>query len=292
MEENNTSNRNFNTISPSAKSLLLMKGYTKIPYARRAAELIMEPEKYVPDFEKKDMTFWARVLHFENRYWSVDQLMKGLSIRNILELSSGFSFRGLEAVKHKRVKYIDTDLPEIIAIKKEFFKTFIKEPFIQKGDLEVMALNVLDEQRFLETVDHFDKGEIVIINEGLLMYLDFKEKEKLCNIIYGILKERGGYWITADVYLKKKNEKLDLKFDQKTTAFFEEHRIEDNKFESFKEAEAFFKCMGFVIDKEAEMSYSALSTLKYFQENVTANQLDVIQKTGKIQATWRLRIED
>jgi O-methyltransferase involved in polyketide biosynthesis len=292
MGENNISNHNFNSISPSAKSLLLMKGYTDIPYARRASELIMDPEKYVPDFEKKDLTFWARVLHFENRYWSVDQLMADLPIRNILELASGFSFRGLEAIKQKKVHYIDTDLPGIIAIKMDFFKTFIKESQAMKGHLEVLELNALDEQRFHETVDHFKKGKIVIINEGLLMYLDFKEKEKLCNIIHDILKERGGYWITADIYIENKEEKTILTVDPKTSAFYEMHHLEDNKFKSFEQAEAFFKCMGFAIDKEAEVDYSALSTMKYFRENVTANQLTAIQKAGKTRTTWRLRIAD
>jgi hypothetical protein len=72
MDELNITNRNFNTISPSAKSLLLMKGYTNIPFARQTAELLNYPEKYNPDFDKKDMTFWARTLHFESRYWSID----------------------------------------------------------------------------------------------------------------------------------------------------------------------------------------------------------------------------
>ncbi|MDR3609431.1 MAG: hypothetical protein P4L27_02585 [Ignavibacteriaceae bacterium] len=41
--------RNFNTISPSAKSLLLMKGLTNIPFAKEGAEFIMYPEPYSRD---------------------------------------------------------------------------------------------------------------------------------------------------------------------------------------------------------------------------------------------------
>ena len=292
MKQFNFTSRNYSTISPSAVSLLLMKGYTHIPFARRAAELLLYPEKYVPDYEKIDLTFWARMLHFENRYWSVDQLLADLPIKNIMELSSGYSFRGLEATRQKGVHYIDTDLPDVVATKKDIIKMLIKDNYLAEGVLEVIALNALDEQLFQDTVNHFPEGEIVIVNEGLLMYLDFKEKEKLCNIIYKILKERGGYWITADIYLKKKHEQLDLKFDHKTSAFFEEHRIEDNKFNSFTEAEAFFKCMGFAIDKEADLNRSELSSMKYFLKNVTTKQLLKIRKTGKIQTTWRLRIAD
>src|SRR4051812_26501287 len=109
MQTSNSDHRNYNTISPSAKSLLLMKGLTNIPYARRAAELMVDPEKYVPDFSQHESAYWARVVHFEYRYWSIDLLLNELPIKNVLELSSGFSFRGLAAVKQHDLHYIDTD---------------------------------------------------------------------------------------------------------------------------------------------------------------------------------------
>jgi O-methyltransferase involved in polyketide biosynthesis len=156
-------------------------------------------------------------------------------------------------------------------------------------------LNALDDKQFHEIVNNYPDGEIVIVNEGLLMYLDTNEKEKLCGIIHKILKERGGYWITADIYLKNQQEKLNLKFDNKTKEFFEQHRIEDNKednkFECFEEAEVFFKEMGFAIDKEANIERSKLSSLKYFLKSATIKQLLKIRKASKIQATWRLRID-
>jgi O-methyltransferase involved in polyketide biosynthesis len=290
MENTDLPQRNYNSISPSAFSLLMMKGYTNIPFARRTAELIIYPDIFAPDFAKVDMTFWARVLHFENRYWSIDHLLSDLHITNILELASGFSFRGLATVKDKGVLYIDTDLPDVITAKKEYFNVLIEDCKAIEGVLEVLALNALDENEFRDIVSHFPEGEVAIVNEGLLMYLDLTEKEKLCNIIHGILKERGGYWITADIYLKNKQKKLDLKLDQKTKEFFEQHRIEENKFNSFEEAETFFKRMGFKIDKDANLNKSELSSMKYFLKNVTYKQLFKIRMAGKIQKTWRLRI--
>jgi O-methyltransferase involved in polyketide biosynthesis len=286
----NSVNRDFSTISPSAKSLLLMKGYTNIPFARQTAELLSYPTKYVPDFDKKDMTFWARTLHFENRYWSIDQLLSDLPNKSILELSSGYSFRGLETAKQKGFYYIDTDLPEVIATKKDFIAALSNEYFKIEGELELLPLNALDEKQFHEIVNHFPDGEIVIVNEGLLMYLDIIEKKRLCRIIHDILKERGGYWITTDIYIKNKNDKLNLKFDDKTAEFFEQHRTEDNKFESFEEAETFFRQMGFVIDKEANVNHSKISSMKYFLKSTPIKQIFKMRKVGKIQATWRLKI--
>jgi len=155
-----------------------------------------------------------------------------------------------------------------------------------------MPLNALDERQFREIVSRFPAGEIVIVNEGLLMYLDDHEKEKLCSIIHGILKQRGGYWITADIYLKNKHEKLGLEFDDKTREFFEQHQLEDHKFESFEEAKAFFSRMGFVIDKEAVINRSRLSSMKYFLKNTSFRKLFHLHKAGKIQATWRLKVEN
>ena len=94
-----------------------MKGLTTIPFAREAAQLISQGENYTPTYEDKDLLFCLRTAHFEGRYLSINQLLEGLGIKNILELSSGFSFRGLAAVEKEDVYYIDTDLPDLIETK-------------------------------------------------------------------------------------------------------------------------------------------------------------------------------
>ena len=288
-EQENITNRNFNSISPSARSLMLLKGHTNIPYARQTAELLVSPDKYVPDLKSRDLTLWARVLHFENRYMSIDQLIEDLPINNILELSSGFSFRGLEITGKRKVHYVDTDLREVIDIKKAFVSELQKSP-VREGILELISLNVLDENQFRDVGALFNDGEIIILNEGLLMYLDMDEKEKLCRTIHSLLEERGGYWITADVYIKNQQGKLNLTIDDRTKDFFLKHNIEDNKFLSFEEAEKFFNRMGFIIDRKANIKGSKLSSLKFFLKSVTLKQLVRLRKGGRMQETWRLRV--
>jgi O-methyltransferase involved in polyketide biosynthesis len=282
-------NRDFSSISPTAKWLLLVKGYTNIPFAREVAELLEYPNKYIPDFKKRDYTLWASAIHLESRYWSIDQLLKDLTIKNILELSSGYSFRSLEYTIQKGVHYIDTDLPDVIATKKAFINRLEKEKYNTNGELELLPLNVLDEINFKEIIGHFHHGEVVIVNEGLLTYLVKQEKEKLCAIIHDILMERGGYWITADIYLKNKQPKLGFKYDDEIKEFYKQQNTEGNSFESFEEAEMFFKDMGFVIDREARIKYSELSSFKYFMKSLTLRQLFKLKGAGKMQATWRLK---
>jgi O-methyltransferase involved in polyketide biosynthesis len=269
-----------------------MKGCTDIPFARKTAELIKFPDEYAPDFDKKNISFWARTVHFETRYWSIDQLLEDIPARNILELSSGFSFRSLETVKQKEVYYIDTDLPEVIKAKKDFITVLNSDPVGIKGTLELQSLNALNDTEFHEVVKHFPAGEIVIVNEGLLMYLDTAEKEKLCKTIHSILKEHGGYWITADIYLKNTTKRLDIKIGSEETEFFEQHNIEDNKFESFEKAKDFFQRMGFIIDRVANVERSKISSMKYLLKTLTIKQIFRLRKAGKMQVSWRLKLAD
>jgi O-methyltransferase involved in polyketide biosynthesis len=286
----NSFNHDFTTISPSAKSLLLMKGHTNIPFALETAGLIELPARFKPDYQTKDVTFWARTLHFESRYWSIDQLLSDLPVRNILELSSGFSFRGLEMINKTDVHYIDTDLPDVIRLKNDFLSALLNGCSNTIGKLELMPLNALDEMNFKRVTGGFSEGEVVILNEGLLMYLNTSEKERLCSIIREILHERGGYWITADIYVKKKNEKIDLEFDGRTKEFFRQHNIEENKFLSFEEAGAFFSDNGFVIDKEATIDHSKCMSLRYLMKNASPHQMQKMKNTGRISTTWRLKL--
>jgi O-methyltransferase involved in polyketide biosynthesis len=270
--------------------MILCKGHTSIPYAREVAELLVYPDRYVPDFEKRDFTFWASTLGLERRYWSINQLINDLVIKNILELSSGYSFRGLEYTQERGIHYIDTDLPDITATKIEFLKSLKKDELNTNGKLEFLPLNALDKNSFLEIINHFPQGDIAIVNEGLLTYLTKQEKEKLCTIIHDILIERGGYWITADIGLKNKESKLGLTYNDEINKFNKQQFTEDNSFESYKEAEIFFNNMGFVIDKVATIKYSKMSSFKYFKRSLTLRRLFKMRNTGQIFATWRLKV--
>ncbi len=284
--------RDFSAISPSAKSLVLLKGLTSIPFARQTAELVSSPDKYDPDINNKDLAFWKRVVHFEIRYRSIDQLLSPLAISNILELSSGYSFRGLDTVKKTDTHYIDTDLPNIISQKQEFIHALDTDHTNTKGTLQMLPLNALDEKAFNNIVNSFAKGPVVIVNEGLLMYLNNEEKNKLCKTIWDILKQRGGYWITGDVYVKSTLERFDDKSDDGLKELVKEQRIEDNMFESLDAAKAFFENAGFLIDKEAELDFSSISSIKYLVNNATQAQLAEMQTHPKIQASWRLKVND
>jgi O-methyltransferase involved in polyketide biosynthesis len=282
--------KDYSSISPSAKSLLLMKGYTNIPYAKETAALMQGPEIFNLDFDNKDFWFWIRVMHFESRYWSIDQLLKQTDARNILELSSGYSLRGLALCVHnENIHYIDTDLPEVISTKRDMISRLHLDASV-KGRLELLPLNAMDEPAFNAIVQRFDKGPLTIVNEGLLMYLNTEEKQKLCKMIHGVLKERGGCWITADIYIKLPAEvQANMPKSSSEASFLEQHNLEENKFESYEAAKAFFESQGFALVKEAEQDFDKLSSLPNLIKVLPEEMRKSKNPPPKIQATWMLK---
>lgn len=293
MNSDSSANRDYATISPSAKVLLLMKGHTGIPFAREAARLISLPDHFVPDFERKDFGYWARVVHFESRYQQVNALLDDIHPSHILELSSGFSFRGLQLSTEQEVHFIDTDLPDLIAAKRPLLEALQAGLPETRGKLEMQPLNALQETDFRAITDRFAPGPLTIINEGLLMYLNTEEKKQLCAIIRNILQERGGYWITADIYLKDEARFAGLQPKDELQQFLEAHRIDDNKFDSLEAAADFFRGEGFEIDREAEPDFGSTDALQYLVASAPAELLEQLQSGGRrIQATWRLKLAE
>ncbi|MEJ2251955.1 MAG: hypothetical protein P8Y97_20130, partial [Candidatus Lokiarchaeota archaeon] len=201
---NNSFNSTFSSISPSAKSLLLTKALTSIPFVKEVIEIMRHHNTLQISQEKEFTTsLILRLIHFETRYWSIDKALSEVDIKNILEIASGFSFRGLDLCRNPKIHYIDTDLPNLIEKKIILMEELIKKYcHYSPSNLTLLELNALDEQAFMEIVKKFPEGSIAIVDEGLLIYLNEEQKRKLCSIIYKILKIRDGYWITADIYVK------------------------------------------------------------------------------------------
>ena len=282
--------KDFSSISPSAKSIILMKGHTSIPFAREAAELVSLPNAFVPDFSNRDLLFWSKVLHFETRYLGINQLIGDIDVDCFLELSSGYAFRCLEVSGETGKFYIDTDLPDLIEKKKHMLDSFQER--LGVGNTRLLPLNALNEDEFKSTVNELPAGRVAIINEGLLIYFDKGEKEKLCRIIRSILKERGGYWITSDIYVRATAYASSINHDKKFKAFKDRHNIEDNKFSSFEEARQFFEKNGFFVDQEESLDITQLSSYQYVSKLAPPSVETEGGKSPKLRTSWRLRIAD
>ena len=241
--------RDYSSISPSALSLLLMKSASSIAFAKQAATLLWGDS--VPAELAEAMTAEnarRRLRHFENRYRSLDRLLSESGCTRVLELAAGLSFRGLELTRTSNTFYLDTDLPDIAALKSELVAKL--RPDMSLGTLRVAALNALDSQSFAAAVEQIPNGPLAIANEGLLVYLDQAEKARLAENVRAALLSRGGLWLTADVYVQNPGGSAPTVGYGRSRQFIDQHRIEQNKFANWAAAERFFTEHGFTIVKK------------------------------------------
>ncbi len=284
--------RDFNSISPSAEFLIRLKAYTTIPFAKEAAALLVKgpAADTVINPETYKLFFFRLLIHFETRYRTIDNILSRLQTNNILEISSGYSFRGLNMCLEKKVNFIDTDLPDLIAEKRKVVAELIKNAGREmKGNLQLEPLNTLNEDDFMGIISKFPGGAVTIINEGLLPYLNDKEKAKLCSIIHKALQKRGGYWITGDVYTKEKSEWNKDNMPEEARQWREAHRTEENKFNDFKQAEEFFRTCGFKILYRESQAIDQLSCL-LLSGDKKEETIEKLKNTTPDRQTWCLQV--
>jgi O-methyltransferase involved in polyketide biosynthesis len=248
--------RDFSTISPSAYSLLVMRAQTDLPFARRAAEALLGCDGLAAGAARLAATRGAelRQRHFEERYRSIDTLLAEVGSPRVLEIAGGLSFRGLALAQREPITYIDTDLPAMVETKTRLVTALDAGPLV--GELRVRALDALDSDAFGAAVAELPPGDIAIVNEGLLMYLDPDEKRRLAANIRTCLLARDGVWITADVYLRGVRDPR-IGEDDRLREFLAAHQVEDRKFDSHSAAEAFFTDAGFTIRRRHARSEDA-----------------------------------
>jgi O-methyltransferase involved in polyketide biosynthesis len=159
-----------------------------------------------------------------------------------------------------------------------------------RGIYTLQPLNALDEAGFTQVVTALPQRPVTIVNEGLLMYLSDEEKGQLCGIIHRLLSARGGSWITADIYQKlPENVRNAIPKSPGETAFLEQHRIEENKFDSFEAAAYFFQEHGFQMIREAQVDYPTLTSVTHLLKLLPPEVREQKQGLPKIQATWMLK---
>jgi O-methyltransferase involved in polyketide biosynthesis len=213
-----------------------------LPYAREAAELLLGGDEVRAAATPSDAAAAVRRRHFELRARSLDDALDRIPGASVLELAAGYSMRGLARAARVDVDYLDTDLAPVVERKRAVVARLA--PPALAGRLRVEPLDALDADAFAATVASLRPGPVTIVQEGLLMYLDRNDKARLARSIRAAIAAHGGAWITADIYLRSSG---DVRREPEVERFLAEHRVEDHKFGSWGEAEAFFQEEGFAI---------------------------------------------
>ena len=186
-------NQSFESISPTAILTSYPRIFTDIPYEKDIYEWLSKNCSEEVSLNK------LLAPEIEARYKLINKLLDRNNSRQVLELASGYSSRGL-IYSNKGYKYVEMDLENVSNNKKRL----IAELFQTNDNLKIVSGNALNYNDYIKCDEYFDSDkELTIINEGLLRYLTFEEKKIVGENIYKLLKKHGGVWITSDVTPKR-----------------------------------------------------------------------------------------
>jgi O-methyltransferase involved in polyketide biosynthesis len=191
-------------ISVTAKLAAYYRQFSDIPFATEVAKRIGADEAFdrilrEHGLERDKLTFYAPM--FEARYKSITQLILESGASQVLELASGYSLRGLDLTRNHALRYIDTDLPDVVAVKLGLLEDIRQHHEIPPSAQHVVTpADALDFEQVRAAVAVLDQRRpLTVLCEGLIMYLSKQETERLATNVHGLLAEfAGGSWITPD----------------------------------------------------------------------------------------------
>jgi O-methyltransferase involved in polyketide biosynthesis len=242
---------NYDRISLTAKLAAYMRRYTDIPFAEDVARLLQAEqafEKLLQDsgMSPQDLLWYAPI--FEVRYKSIASRIRKSGLRQVLELASGVSLRGLAMTQDTDITYAETDLPDLteekLALVGDLRRQYDLEP---RGILHLVVANALDRQQLQAATQHFQHDQpIAVVNEGLFQYLNVSEMETVVHNVHDLLADFGGMWITPDFSLKADVQDVSpqqRKFRQ-VVAAATDHPMYSHTFDTGEQLLAFLHRMG------------------------------------------------
>ncbi|MBI4836799.1 MAG: class I SAM-dependent methyltransferase [Candidatus Portnoybacteria bacterium] len=287
-------NLSCDKICPTAKLIALMRAIADIPYCRELAELMDAKRTADEIFGEKSLRIAAAMAPImELRYHSISALVEKCGIKNILEIAAGFSPRGLAMTKRNpTIHYVESDLRMVLEEKKELVHQIMTLGQDKPENLCFCAADALDRWQLFEVAKNFSAGPIVIVTEGLLLYLSREEKEIMTSNIGHLLKKFGGVWITTDVSLKKRfgslNEANDIKAGLEKIAQLTGRGFADNAFADETEANKFFAGLGFETKALNQISLVGENNLKSLKLNLSPDCRRVLSPLLQTAKVWVL----
>jgi O-methyltransferase involved in polyketide biosynthesis len=195
----------FEGISYTARKILQQRAcYTSIPFAREVAEAAGVRWRMPRLRALAQSAIWGPVLagpYLQYRHDAIARAMAVFPRNAVLELAAGFGPRGLAESAHREA-YIESDLPNVIDDKLRIVKALSSGA--HQPNHYFIALNACSTAD-MEEAAKFVRGlrlgqPLVIVNEGILMYLDSAEQRLFRDNIKALLSlcSPQGVWITPD----------------------------------------------------------------------------------------------
>ena len=204
----------YSKISITAKLVAYFRQFSDIPFAQDVAGFVRAEEalqEIAGLMESKDddpiklqetadqVKIYAPLL--ESRYKSIVQVILKTGIQQVLELASGYSLRGLAMSQDKAISYVESDLAGVNDEKYKLVEALkAKYDLIDFGNHRIVTANALERSDLVAATAHLKHDQpLVVVNEGLLLYLTAEERATVAgNVRYLLGQFSGGAWITPD----------------------------------------------------------------------------------------------
>jgi len=195
-------------ISVTAKVSAYYRKFSDIAFAAEVAILIGADDAFAEivrqhGLEPDKLTLYAPM--FEARYKSITQLIRSSGASQVLELASGYSLRGLDLTRDSSLRYVETDLPDVVATKLALLDDIRRRHGITPSPLHsVAAADALDLHQLRAATATCDRTRpLMILCEGLIGYLTRDETARVADNVRKLIDEyNGGRWIVPDFAFK------------------------------------------------------------------------------------------
>jgi O-methyltransferase involved in polyketide biosynthesis len=161
-------------ISVTAKVAAYYRQFSDIPFAAEVAKRIGADEAFdrilrEHGLERDKLTFYAPM--FEARYKSITQLILESGAPQVLELACGYSLRGLDLTRGGTIRYVEADLPDVVAVKLGLLQD-VRQQHSIPGSAQhlVTAADALDLDQVRAAAAGLDRRQpLAVLCEGLVM---------------------------------------------------------------------------------------------------------------------------
>jgi O-methyltransferase involved in polyketide biosynthesis len=260
-------------ISVTAKLAAYYRQFSDIPFAEEVARRIGADAAFDEilrehGLEREKLTFYGPM--FEARYKSITQLILQSGASQVLELASGYSLRGLDLTRSGSVRYVETDLPGVVAAKLGLLEEVRQHHVIVPSPNHIVtAADALDFDQVRSGAAVLDPGRpLTVLCEGLIMYLSKEQTEQLATNIRRLLGEfAGGSWITPDFTFRVEAKDLPperVRLREAITGVTQ-RQVDASAFEDSHDLEAFLGRHGFEVQVRSQVdetpSFSSIQAL-------------------------------
>ena len=260
-------------ISVTAKVAAYYRQFSDIRFAEEVAQRIGAAAAFDQilrehGLDRDKLTFYAPM--FEARYKSLTQLILQSGASQVLELASGYSLRGLDLTQSHELRYVETDLPDVVTAKLGLLEDVRRHHGLPPSARHVVSTaDALDLAQVRAAAAALDRRQpLTVLCEGLIMYLSKAETEELATNIHRLLGEfAGGSWITPDFTFRVEARDLPPERVRLREAIMglTQRQMDASAFEDGDELETFLRRVGFDFQVRGQVdetpSFSSIGAL-------------------------------